>query len=160
MSLLNNNSLSHIINNIIEFIEGNTININQTETPLYSELKLVCSLWNKLIINNWKSKHIIKNILEEQIYKLELVLETGGCSACMCFLNGVSGGENQMAHYGGCFPDDYETEEEHQEKINHLNICNVKYIDYDKLKRKREKDLFSYQEKKKIKFQLCMDNNV
>jgi len=152
--------MGHIINNIIEFVDGNTIKIEYQETPIYSELRLVCSLWNKLINNKWKVRHKIKNILEEQIYNLELVLESGGCNACMCFLHGTSGGENQMAHYGGCFPDDYETEEEHQQKINNLHIGKVKYVDYEKIKRKREDDYYSYQENKKFKLQLNMDDNV
>lgn len=157
--ILDNDSMGHIINNIFEYIEGDTINLEYAETPLYSELREVCSLWNKLIQEKWEHQHIIRKILEEQIYQLECVLECGGCSACMCFLHGTSGGENQMAHYGGCFPEEYQTEEEHQEEKNNLSIGGVKYIDYDRLKRKREEDKQNYQDKR-FKLQPSMDHNV
>ena len=142
--ILNNDSMGHIINNIFEYIEGDTINLDYTKTPLYSKVRTVCSLWNKLIQEKWKHQHIVKNVIQEQIYQLELVLECGGCSACMCFLHGTSGGENQMAHYGGCFPDDYQTEEEHQEELNNLSIGKVKYVEYNNLKRKRENEEEQY----------------
>ena len=40
--ILDNDSMGHIINNIFEYIEGDTINLEYLETQLYSELREVC----------------------------------------------------------------------------------------------------------------------
>ena len=154
MSIINNSSLGHIINNIIEYQEGNTLELN----PRYSNLRLVSKDWNQIILNQWKIKNKIGNILNDLIYQLEFVLESGACSGCMCFLRNESGGENQLAHYGGCFADDFETESDFEERQNNLKIGDTKFKDYNSLKRKREEDYYNY--KKKFKLQLNMDDNV
>ena len=38
MSILDNEFMGHIINNIFEYLEGNTISIYVKKTPLYSKL--------------------------------------------------------------------------------------------------------------------------
>ena len=152
--------MGHIINNIIEYNEGDTLSLENKFNPRFSNLRLVTKTWNKLIEKKWKTKSKIINLLNDTIYQLEYTLESGECSGCMCFLKGVSGGENQLAHYGGCFADDYESENEFEERKSNLKIGNVKFKDYQNLKRKRENELYSYQENKKVKLQLHMDNNV
>jgi hypothetical protein len=145
MSILDNEFMGHIINNITEYLEGNTITIDQKETPLHSEIRNVCTVWNNLIKKKWNNKYKIMNILEEQIDHLEYTLEYGGCSGCRNLLNGW-GGQNQMEHYGGCMIDDDEFEEDYVKRKNNLSVGNVKYTEYNKLesKRKRKYDDFLF----------------
>ncbi len=150
MSILDNEFMGHIINNIFEYLEGNTITIYNKETPLYSEVRTVCTLWNNLIKNKWYSKYKIMNILEDQIDNLEYTLEYGGCSGCRSLFNGW-GGENQMAHYGGCMMDDDEFEDDYLERKNNLSVGNVKYTEYNKLELKRKREYDNFLDKKRIK---------
>jgi len=132
--------INGLLNHIFEYSEGNTISLNEKNNPRYSNLRLVNKLWNDTILKKWKIKYETINTIDNVIYQIEKVLECGNCDGCMCFHLGTSGGENQMAHYGGCFPEEFESEEEFQVRINNLQIGNTKYVDYQSKKRDREED--------------------
>lgn len=132
--------INGLLNHIFEYSEGNTISLNEKNNPRYSNLRLVNKLWNDTILKKWKIKYETINTIDNVIYQIEKVLECGNCDGCMCFHLGTSGGENQMAHYGGCFPEEFESEDEFQVRINNLQIGNTKYVDYQSKKRDREED--------------------
>lgn len=132
--------ISDIINHIFEFSEGNTLSLNQKINPRYSNLRLVNKVWNNTILKKWKIKYETMNVIDNVIYQIEKVLECGNCEGCICFHLGTGGGENQMAHYGGCFPEEWESKEEFNMRINNLKIGNIKFLDYQERKRKREED--------------------
>ena len=140
MSIINHSSLGHIINNIIEYQEGNTLELN----PRYSNLRLVSKDWNQIILNQWETKNKIGNILNDLIYQLEFVLESGACSGCMCFLRNESGGENQLAHYGGCFAETLRLNQILKKDKIILN-SDTKFKDYNF--KKKEEDYFNYKKK-------------
>lgn len=138
--VLLNSGLEGIIHHIFEYSEGKTLNFEEKENPRYSNLRLVNKFWNNIILKKWEIKYQALNLIDNIVYDIEKVLECGNCQGCMCFHLGTSGGENQMAHSGGCFPGEWESEEEFQERINNLQIGNTKYVDYQSKKRDREED--------------------
>ena len=140
--MITNPGFEPIINHIFEYAEGNTLTFEKKETPRYSNLRLVNKLWNKIILDRWDIRYLTYEIIDQQIYNIEFILECGGCNGCMCFHQETSGGENQIAHYGGCMADECESEDEFEERINNLSIGGVKYQDYQDRKRKREEDLY------------------
>ena len=130
--------INGLLNHIFEYSEGNTLSLKEKVNPRYSDLRLVNKLWNDTILKKWNIKYETISVIDNVIYQLEKVLECGNCDGCMCFHLETSGGENQMAHYGGCFPDEWETKEEFNERVNSLKIGNTYFLDYQEKKRKRE----------------------
>lgn len=147
MDLFNHQGFQYLTNHIFEYVEGNVLSFEEKKTPRYSDLRLINKFCNKIILDKWDAKYFVLELVDEQIDKIQFVLECGGCSGCLSLYN-YSGGENQLAHYGGCMADDYETEEEFQERINNLSIGDTKYIDYQDKKRKREEEFESNCNKK------------